>query len=111
MRINFAEMLQRGRNFCKEGVIGGGIAQLIDFGIDRRLIFRQINSQLGNLPGQNGADQKCDDQPCNDDGQDGRDTTQTAAPQQEAALSGARPAAPLRRTGRARTTGSPSLQW
>ena len=83
MRINFAEMLQRGRNFCKEGVIGGGIAQLVDFGIDRRLISRQINSQLGNLPGQNGADQKCDDQPCNDDGQDGRDTTQTPAPQQE----------------------------
>ena len=75
MRINFAEMLQRGRNFCKEGVIGGGIAQLVDFGIDRRLIFRQINSQLGNLPRQNGADQKCDDQRGNDDGQDGRDTT------------------------------------
>jgi hypothetical protein len=38
MRINFAKMLQRGRNFCKEGVIGGSIAQLVDFGIDRRLI-------------------------------------------------------------------------
>src|ERR1700730_2894502 len=83
MRINFAEMLQRGRNFSKEGVIGGGIAQLVDFGIDRRLIFRQINSQLGNLPGQNGADQKCDEQRRYDDGQDGGDSTQPPAPQQE----------------------------
>jgi hypothetical protein len=83
MRIDFAEVFQRGRNFCKEGVIGGGIAQLDDFGTDRRLIFRQINSQFGNLPRQNGADQKSTDQRCKDDSQDGGNTTQTPAPQQE----------------------------
>ncbi len=77
MRIDFAEVFQRGRNFCKEGVIGGGIAQLDDFGIDRRLIFRQINSQFGNLPGQNGADQKGDGQRRKDDNQDGGNTTKS----------------------------------
>jgi hypothetical protein len=38
MRINFAQLFQRGRNFCEEGVIRGGIAQIVEFGVDRRLI-------------------------------------------------------------------------
>jgi hypothetical protein len=83
LRIDFAEVSQHRRNSCKDGVICGGIAQLDDFSVDRRLIFGQINSQLGNLPRQNGADQKCDDQRRKDDGQNGGSTTQTPAPQQE----------------------------
>src|SRR5664279_359920 len=39
-----------------------------------------INRKFGNLPGQNGANRKCDDQCCKDDGQNGKDTTQTPAP-------------------------------
>jgi hypothetical protein len=81
--IDFAEVSQRRRYFCKHGVIRSRIAQLDDFGIDRRLIFRQISSQFGNLPGQNSAEQKCNDQRRKDDGQDGGNTTQSPAPQQE----------------------------
>jgi len=38
MRIDFAELFQRGRNFCKEGVVGRGGAQVVEFGVNRRLI-------------------------------------------------------------------------
>jgi hypothetical protein len=38
MRIDFPELFQRGRNFCEEGVVGGGITQVVQFGVDRRLI-------------------------------------------------------------------------
>ena len=38
MRIDFPELFQRGRNFCEEGVVGGGITQVVEFGVDRRLI-------------------------------------------------------------------------
>jgi hypothetical protein len=54
MRFDFAELFQRGRNFCKEGVVGRGGAQVVEFGERSK-----------------------------DDCQDGRDTTQTPAPQQK----------------------------
>jgi hypothetical protein len=38
MGIDFAELSQRGRHFCKEGVVGGGVAHVVKFGVDRRLI-------------------------------------------------------------------------
>ena len=38
MRIDFAELFQRGRDFCKKDVVGGGITQIVEFGVDRRLI-------------------------------------------------------------------------
>jgi len=38
MRIDFGEVFQRGRDFCKKGVVGGGTTQIVEFGVDCRLI-------------------------------------------------------------------------
>ena len=38
VKIGCIRLFQRGRNFCKEGVVGRGGAQGVEFGVDRRLI-------------------------------------------------------------------------